>query len=131
MGSGSEASRITERRSYGRVPLQVFVSVECGAGSDHTSGYCRDVSKGGIYLFTEFPLQQGAEVELCIARPPEISDMGEPIVAYGHVKRSERYLDGKMGAAVEISRWARANCRAAEDAKSSDAGCRGDPSAAS
>ena len=106
MGSGTQSGRMTERRSCGRVPLRVFVSVECAAGSDHTGGFSRDVSKSGIYLFTESPLQQGSEVEVCIGSP-EIPDAGELIVAYGYVKRSERYLDGKTGAAVEIGRWAR------------------------
>lgn len=107
MGRGTEAGQTTERRSYGRVPLRVFVSIECGGGSDHTSGFCRDVSKGGIYLFTESLLEQGSEVEVRITQPAEFSEPGELVVAYGQVRRSERYLDGKMGAAVEISRWTR------------------------
>jgi hypothetical protein len=49
MDSGPKAGRMAERRSHGRVPLRVFVSVEYGAGSDHTGGFCRDVSRGGIY----------------------------------------------------------------------------------
>jgi len=101
MDSGTEAGRIAERRSYGRVPLRVFVSVRCSAGADCTGGFCRDLSKGGIYLFTESSLPQGSEVEVCIAQSPEL------IVAYGQVKRSERCLDGKTGAAIEISRWGR------------------------
>jgi len=107
MDSGTEAGPMAERRSYGRVPLRVFVSVQCGAGEDCTGGFSRDVSNGGIYLFTESPLQQGSEVEVCIAQSPQVSQAGELIVAYGHVKRSERYLDGKTGAAVEIRRWGR------------------------
>ncbi len=107
MRSGTEAGREVERRSYGRVPLRVFVSVEYGAGSEHTGGFCRDISKGGIYLFSESPLPQGSDVAVCIAQSPDFSQLGELIVAYGRVKRSERYLDGKTGAAVEIRRWAR------------------------
>jgi hypothetical protein len=107
MDSGTEAGRVTERRSYGRVPLQVLVSVQCGAGADCTGGFSRDISNGGIYLFTESPLQHGSEVEVCIEQSPQVPQAGELIVAYGHVKRSERYLDGKAGAAVEIRRWGR------------------------
>lgn len=106
MSSGMEAGRRVERRSYGRVPLRVFVSVEY-AGSEHTGGFCRDISKGGIYLFSESPLPQGSDVEVCIAQSPDFSQLGELVVAYGRVKRSERYLDGKTGAAVEIRRWER------------------------
>ncbi len=106
MRSGTEAGRRVERRSYGRVPLRVFVSVEY-AGSEHTGGFCRDISKGGMYLFSESPLPQGSDVEVCIAHSPDFSQLDELIVAYGRVKRSERYPDGKTGAAVAIRRWAR------------------------
>jgi len=107
MGSDTAAAWLTERRSYGRLPLRVFVSIQCGGSADHTGGFCRDISKGGIYLFTDVHLQQGSEVEVCIAQSPEVCDAGKPVVAQGRVTRSERYMDGRKGAAVEISRWVR------------------------
>jgi hypothetical protein len=68
---------------------------------DCTGGFSRDIGKGGIYVFTEALLDKGSKVEVCITQTPEL------IVVYGDVKRSERYLDGKAGAAVEITRWER------------------------
>lgn len=62
----------TERRSGTRISTRVATRVRTPQGADHTA-QTRDVSASGIFLYTKSRLEAGAEVELVLILPPELT----------------------------------------------------------
>ena len=62
-----------ERRAGQRFPFLLPVSLrECSTGSE-APGFTRDLSSRGIFFFTDAILRDGAEVELTLTMPSEIT----------------------------------------------------------
>jgi len=61
-----------ERRSGTRVTTRVSTRVRTAQGADHTA-QTRDVSANGIFLYTNSKMEKGAEVELVLILPPELT----------------------------------------------------------
>jgi hypothetical protein len=61
-----------ERRSGTRIPTRVATRVRTTKGIDHTAE-TRDVSANGIFLYTNSKMEKGAEVELVLILPPELT----------------------------------------------------------
>lgn len=61
-----------ERRSGTRITTRVPTRVRTPQGSDHT-GQTRDVSANGIFLYTKSRMEAGADVELVLILPPELT----------------------------------------------------------
>lgn len=62
----------TERRAGSRVATRVPTRVRTGNGSDHTA-QTRDVSANGVFMYTKSRMEKGAEVELVLILPPELT----------------------------------------------------------
>jgi hypothetical protein len=93
----------TERRSGTRIPTRVPTRVRTLQGADH-SAETRDVSANGVFLYTKSRMEEGAEVELVLILPPELTS-GEKcwVCCQATIVRVEE--DGsKFGVAAKIRR---------------------------
>lgn len=61
-----------ERRSGTRIPTRVATRVRTTKGIDHTAE-TRDVSANGVFLYTNSKMEKGADVELVLILPPELT----------------------------------------------------------
>lgn len=92
-----------ERRSGTRIATRVPTRVRTAQGSNH-SAQTRDISANGIFLYTNSRMEAGAEVELVLILPPELTS-GEKcwVCCQATVMRVEE--DGKeFGVAAQIRR---------------------------
>ena len=62
----------TERRAGTRIPSRVPARVRTPQGADQTA-QTRDVSANGVFLYTKSRMEKGAEVELVLILPPELT----------------------------------------------------------
>lgn len=62
----------TERRAGSRIKTRVPTRIRTAEGKDHTA-QTRDVSANGIFLYTNSKMAKGAEVELVLILPPELT----------------------------------------------------------
>jgi hypothetical protein len=62
----------TDRRSGRRIPTRVTTRVRTPQGTDQTA-QTRDVSANGVYLYTKSRMEKGADVELVLILPPELT----------------------------------------------------------
>ena len=62
----------TERRAGTRISTSVPTRLRTSHGADHPA-QTRDVSANGIYLYTKSRMEKGAEVELVLILPPELT----------------------------------------------------------
>src|SRR5216684_298320 len=67
----SDAKR--ERRTGQRLPVRVPVSVKAPRESVATTGVTRDLSTGGVFLYTDSRISEGSELEVVLILPPEIT----------------------------------------------------------
>lgn len=92
-----------ERRSGTRIPTRVPTRVRTKHGTDHTA-QTRDVSANGVFLYTKSRIEAGADVELVLILPPELTS-GEKcwVCCQATVVRVEE--DGtEFGIAAQIRR---------------------------
>ena len=91
-----------ERRSGTRIATRVSTRVRMAQGADHTA-QTRDVSANGIFLYTNSKMEKGAEVELVLILPPELT-AGEKcwVCCQATVVRVEEGPEG--GVAAQIRR---------------------------
>jgi hypothetical protein len=62
----------TERRSGTRIATRVATRVRTAQGVEQ-SAQTRDVSANGVFLYTKSRMEKGAEVELVLILPPELT----------------------------------------------------------
>jgi hypothetical protein len=62
-----------ERRTLQRLPVRVPVSVKAPRESVATTGVTRDLSTGGVFLYTDSRISEGSELEVVLILPPEIT----------------------------------------------------------
>ena len=62
-----------ERRSGQRTPVRVPVSVKTTGGSIEATGVTRDLSDGGVFLYTDSQISEGSQLEMVLILPPEIT----------------------------------------------------------
>jgi len=62
----------SERRSGTRIATRVATRVRTPQGADH-SAETRDVSANGVFLYTKSRMEKGADVELVLILPPELT----------------------------------------------------------
>ena len=93
----------TERRSGTRVATQVPTRLRTSQGADHTA-QTRDVSANGVFLYTKAAMEAGAEVELVLILPPELTS-GEKcwVCCQATVVRVEE-KGSEFGVAAQIRR---------------------------
>jgi len=65
----------TERRAGRRIPTRVPTRVRPVHGADQTpqTAQTRDVSASGVFLYTKSRMEKGADVELVLILPPELT----------------------------------------------------------
>ena len=80
-----------ERRVGQRFPYLLPVSLRQSAGSIEGVGFTQDLSSRGVFFFTDAPLTEGAEVELTLRMPSEIT-LGKsmPVRCRGRILRVSR-----------------------------------------
>jgi PilZ domain-containing protein len=92
------------RREHQRIHLVVPATVR---GEGHTlAASTRDISEGGLFLFTDAPFQAGADIEIVLMLPRELGlAAGEMVCCHGTVVRVEVEA-GRCGIAAKIERIA-------------------------
>jgi hypothetical protein len=93
----------SERRSGTRIAARVPTRVRTVQGSDHAA-QTRDVSANGVFLYTKSRMEKGADVELVLILPPELTS-GEKcwVCCQATIVRVEE--DGsEFGVAAQIRR---------------------------
>ena|SRR5579863_9282051 len=94
-----------DRRSSPRMVARIPVRVKSSPGNGELSAQTRDVSTGGVFLYTESRMVEGSDVELVLILPPELT-AGEKcwVCCHARVLRVERGPGKEFGVAAEISR---------------------------
>src|SRR5215470_3954861 len=105
-----------ERRVGQRFPYLLPVSLRQAAGSIEGVGFTQDLSSRGVFLFTDAPLTEGAEIELTLRMPSEIT-LGEsmPVRCRGRILRVVRpatssHNPAPVGAETKIGVAVRLEC---------------------
>jgi PilZ domain len=80
-----------ERRAGQRFPYLLTISLRQVSSSLEGVGFTQDLSSRGVFFFTDMPLHEGAEVELTLRMPSEIT-LGQsmPVRCRGHILRVVR-----------------------------------------
>ncbi len=80
-----------ERRVGQRFPYLLPLSLRLAATSTEGLGFTQDLSSRGVFFFTDAPLAVGAEIELTLRMPSEIT-LGEcmPVRCRGRILRVVR-----------------------------------------
>ena len=63
----------SERRSQNRIPLRLPVSIR-SSQSESVTGYTRDLSMSGIFLYTDAQILEGSELEMVLMLPPQLTN---------------------------------------------------------
>jgi hypothetical protein len=94
-----------DRRSRQRVVTTLPVRVRGTAANGESSAQTRDVSSNGVFLYTESRMAEGADVELVLILPPELTS-GEKcwVCCHARVLRVEQGPGKNFGVAAEIRR---------------------------
>jgi len=97
----------TERRAGTRIPTRVATRVRPVQGADQTpqTAQTRDVSANGVFLYSKSRMEKGAEVELVLILPPELTS-GEKcwVCCHARVLRVEQGPGSDFGVAAAIQR---------------------------
>jgi hypothetical protein len=77
-----------ERRVGQRFPYLLPLSLRVPVGAIEGVGFTQDLSSRGVFFFTDAPLQEGAEIEITLRMPSEIT-LGENmrVRCRGHILR--------------------------------------------
>lgn len=102
---------MTERRTARRydLSLPVVIRIAEEKGSASRSGKTRDISTHGVYFLIENEMTPGAEIDLTMTLPSEVTGGTEVFIrATGRVvrleKKAERNTD-RLGVAAVIERY--------------------------
>ena len=71
--SHSMSQSKSERRSQERVPARVGVSIQ-SPESQPATGYTRDLSESGIFLYANSEMKVGSELEMVLLLPTQLTD---------------------------------------------------------
>jgi hypothetical protein len=95
-----------EKRGTERTAARVPVSIKTQAGGVQATGYTRDLSANGIFLYTDAEIVEGSEVEMVLMLPAELThgEKGWVCCQASVVRVEERGKDGQVGVAARISK---------------------------
>ena len=62
-----------ERRAQRRLEVRVPVTIKARQGKLQTTGYTRDLSANGLFLYTESQFSEGSELEIVLLLPEEVA----------------------------------------------------------
>jgi c-di-GMP-binding flagellar brake protein YcgR len=94
-----------ERRSLARFPLQLTVRIQLPETGASAFAETRDVSAGGIYLYTNLNMEIGSDIEFVLSLPQELTAAAVAInvECKGKILRVDNELSGgRTGIAAEI-----------------------------
>lgn len=93
-----------ERRSGQRQRVRVPVTVKTPGQRVATSGVTRDLSTGGIFLYTDARIIEGSELEMVLILPPEITKSEQQWVCCraSVVRVEDSHEEGSFGVAANI-----------------------------
>jgi hypothetical protein len=107
-----------ERRVGQRFPYLLPLSLRQNATALEGMGFTQDLSSRGVFFFTDAPLEAGAEIELTLRMPSEITlGEGMPVRCRGRILRvvrpaavsedrlSDKRAETKIGVAVRFERY--------------------------
>jgi hypothetical protein len=92
-----------EQRSQPRLPAHVQVSIRSGQ-SEVSTGFTRDLSRNGMFFYTDSQIHEGSDLEMVLMLPPELTQ-GEKqwVCCQASVVRVEAAPGtGKKGVAANI-----------------------------
>ena len=100
-----------ERRVGQRFPYLIPLSLRQLEGSVEGVGVTQDLSSRGVFFFTDAPLSEGAEIELTLRMPSEIT-LGEsmPVRCRGRALRVVRPATSASGVETKIGVAVRLEC---------------------
>ncbi|MGA8152743.1 MAG: PilZ domain-containing protein [Terriglobales bacterium] len=93
----------SERRSQNRIPLRLPVSIR-SPQTESLTGYTRDLSMTGIFLYTDAKILEGSDLEMVLMLPPQFTN-GEKqwVCCHASVVRVEGGQgDQQIGVAANI-----------------------------
>ena len=92
-----------EQRSLPRLPVQVQVSIRSAQGQAST-GLTRDLSRNGVFFYTDSQIREGSDLEMVLMLPPELTQGGKSwVCCQASVVRVEAAPgSGQMGVAADI-----------------------------
>ncbi len=92
-----------ERRSRSRIAARVPVAVRSEKANLESSGYTRDLSMNGIFLYTDSQIHEGSELEMVLMLPAELVEGNKRwVCCQAAVVRVEQ-TGGKNGIGVAAS----------------------------
>ena len=93
----------TTKRQYKRHKTSTPATIRAGG---HTlAATTRDVSLGGLFIFTDAKLGEGADIEVVLMLPKELGlPASEMVCCHGKIVRSEN-IEGQHGIAATIERF--------------------------
>jgi c-di-GMP-binding flagellar brake protein YcgR len=97
----------SSNRSKARVPVQLPVTIKAKDGSVQETATTRDLSTGGVFLYTNSAITEGAKLELVLVLPAELT-FGERrwVCCQASVVRVEKPSQvGNFGVAARIDRF--------------------------
>lgn len=95
--------RVNTRRRHKRHNTAIPAVVRQGEHS--IAATTRDISLGGLFLFTDAAFRQGTDIEVVLLLPKEIGLPESGMVCcHGKIVRTER-ASGQFGVAAEIERF--------------------------
>ena len=91
------------KRKYKRHKTTTPATIRAG---EHTlAATTRDISLGGLFIFTDAALREGSEIEVVLMLPKELGlPSSEMVCCHGKIVRSET-IDGQQGIAATIERF--------------------------
>jgi PilZ domain len=96
-----------DKRSRQRIAVRLPVSIKSGDGQVQQTAHTRDLSSAGVFLYTSSPLAEGAEFEMVLVLPSELT-FGERkwVCCQARVLRVDSPgSEGNFGIAARISRF--------------------------
>ncbi|HEU5451673.1 MAG TPA: PilZ domain-containing protein [Terriglobales bacterium] len=96
------ATRTSSRRRAERIPASGPATIRCQGNS--LDATVRDVSLGGVFLFTDANFHAGAEIQVVLMLPRELGlDATQMICCHGKIVRVEKH-EGRYGVAAQIEK---------------------------
>jgi PilZ domain len=91
------------RRKYKRHKTTTPATIRSGG---HTlAATTRDVSLGGLFIFTDAALREGSDIDVVLMLPKELGlPASQMVCCHGKIVRSE-IVDGQHGVAATIDRF--------------------------
>ncbi|MGI9103850.1 MAG: PilZ domain-containing protein [Terriglobales bacterium] len=99
-----ETPKVKAQRRHERISHTVPATVKVG---EHTlAGTTKDISVGGLFLFTDVPFRAGSDIEVVLMLPKELGlEKSQMVCCHGRIVRVETSA-GQCGIAAEIERIA-------------------------